>query len=148
MSPGIVPVGNKLPFRDRITSRKVITIRQRSLRKILDVDFLRKEERLRQLMSSPRAPSTPSYSVGPSTTPIYSPRASTPQRYSSGPSTPPNYSPGSSRNEEFSNCKHLLRKISVLKATVDMYMHQEQHIVNLAALLHEVLNEMGKLDLE
>ncbi|GKB24015.1 hypothetical protein Tco_1452880 [Tanacetum coccineum] len=111
-------------------------------------NFLWKEERLRQLMSSPRAPSTPSYSIGPSMTPIYSPEASTPQSYSSGPSTPPNYSPRSSRIVECSNCKHLLGKISVLKATVDMYMHPEQHIVNSDALLHEVLNEMGKLDLE
>ncbi|GKC98431.1 hypothetical protein Tco_1168706 [Tanacetum coccineum] len=77
-------------------------------------------------------------SCGPTTTPIYSPGASTPQIYSSGPS----------RNAECSNCKHLLGNISVLKATVDMYMHPKQHIVNSAALLHEVLNEMGKLDLE
>ncbi|GJZ50763.1 hypothetical protein Tco_0605278 [Tanacetum coccineum] len=65
-----------------------------------------------------------------------------------GPSIPPNYSPGSSRNAEFSNCKHLRRKISVLKATMDMHMHPEQHTVNSAALLHDVLNEMEKLDLE
>ncbi|GJR19847.1 hypothetical protein Tco_0968374 [Tanacetum coccineum] len=81
------------------------------------------ETRLRQLMSSLGAPSA-------------------------GPSTPPNYSPGSSRNAEFSNCKHLRGKISVLKATMDMHMHPEQHPVNSAALLHEVLNEMEKLDLE
>ncbi|GKB72419.1 hypothetical protein Tco_0933831 [Tanacetum coccineum] len=55
---------------------------------------------------------------------------------------------GSSRNAECSNCKHLRGKISVLKATMDMHMHPEQHIVNSAALLHEVLNEMEKLDLE
>ncbi|GJS55742.1 hypothetical protein Tco_0629104 [Tanacetum coccineum] len=73
---------------------------------------------------------------------------STPPSYSSGPSTPPNYSPGSSRNAECSNCKHLRGKISVLKATLDMHMHPEQHTVNSAALLHEVLNEMEKLDLE
>nr|GEV87127.1 hypothetical protein [Tanacetum cinerariifolium] len=82
-----------------------------------------KETRLRQLMSSPRAPSA-------------------------RPSTPPNYSSGSSRNAECSNCKHLRGKISVLKATMNMHMHPEQHTVNLAALLHEVLNEMEKLDLE
>ncbi|GJW34225.1 hypothetical protein Tco_0054257 [Tanacetum coccineum] len=99
-------------------------------------------------MSSPGAPSTLSYPVGPSTTLIYSLRASTPQSYSSGPSTPPNYSLGSSRNTECSNCKHLLGKISVLKATMDMYMHPEQHTVNSAALLHKVLNENGNLDLE
>nr|GEW34737.1 putative reverse transcriptase domain-containing protein [Tanacetum cinerariifolium] len=65
-----------------------------------------------------------------------------------GPSTPPNYSSGSSRNVECSNCKHLRGKISVLKATMNMHMHPEQHTVNSAALLHEVLNEMKKLDLE
>ncbi|GJS28796.1 hypothetical protein Tco_0489416 [Tanacetum coccineum] len=101
------------------------------------------ETRLRQLMSSPGAPS-----AGPSTPPSYSSGPSTPPSYSSGPSTPPNYSPGSSRNVECSNCKHLRGKISVLKATLDMHMHPEQHTVNSAALLHEVLNEMEKLDLE
>nr|GFA37452.1 hypothetical protein [Tanacetum cinerariifolium] len=81
------------------------------------------ETRFRQLMSSPGAPSA-------------------------GPSTPPNYSSGSSRNAEYSNFKHLHGKISVLKATMNMHMHPKQHKVNLAALLHEVLNEMEKLDLE
>ncbi|GKD32173.1 hypothetical protein Tco_1242951 [Tanacetum coccineum] len=94
--------------------------------------------RLRELMSSPRAPSTPSYSTG----------HSTPPSYSSGPSTLPSYSSGSSRNGECSNCKHLRGKISVLKVTMDMHMHPEQHTVNSAALFHEVLNEMEKLDLE
>ncbi|GKD51019.1 hypothetical protein Tco_1279995, partial [Tanacetum coccineum] len=61
---------------------------------------------------------------------------------------PTNYYLGSSRNAECSNCKHLRGKISVLKATMDMHMHPEQHTVNSAALLHEVLNEMEKLDLE
>nr|GFB13522.1 hypothetical protein [Tanacetum cinerariifolium] len=84
-------------------------------------------------MSSPGAPS-----AGPST----------PPSYSSGPSTPPNCSSGSSRNAEYSNCKHLRGKTSVLKATMNMHMHSEQHTVNSAALLHEVLNEMKKLDLE
>nr|GEY07727.1 hypothetical protein [Tanacetum cinerariifolium] len=93
--------------------------------------FLWKETRLRQLMSYPGAPS-----AGPST----------PPSYSSGPSTHPNYSPGSSRNAECSNCKHLCGKISVLKATMDMHMHPEQHTVNSASLLHEVLNEMEKID--
>ncbi|GKC84946.1 hypothetical protein Tco_1140663 [Tanacetum coccineum] len=96
------------------------------------------EDRVRLLMSSPRASSTPSYSAGPST----------PQSYSPGPSTPQSYSSRPSRNVECSNCKHLLGKITVLKATLDMYMHPEQHIVNSAALLHEVYNDMGKLDLE
>ncbi|GJT69898.1 zinc finger, CCHC-type containing protein [Tanacetum coccineum] len=73
--------------------------------------FLWKETRLRQLMSSPGAPSTPSYSAGHSTPPSYSSGPSTPPSYSSGPSTPTNYSLGSSRNRECSNCKHLRGKI-------------------------------------
>nr|GFA29838.1 hypothetical protein [Tanacetum cinerariifolium] len=101
------------------------------------------ETRLRQLMSSPRVPS-----ARPSTPPNYSSGPSTPPSYSSGPSTPPNYSSRSSKNAECSNCKHLRGKISVLKATMNMHMHPEQHIVNSAALLHEVLNKMEKLDLE
>ncbi|GKE03189.1 hypothetical protein Tco_1395207 [Tanacetum coccineum] len=91
-------------------------------------------ERVRLLTSSPGASSTPSYSPGPSTPP----RSSTPQ----------SYSPGSSKNSECSNYRHLLDKITVLKAKVKMYMHPEQDTVNSAALLHEVYNDMGKLDLE
>ncbi|GJV49570.1 hypothetical protein Tco_1439782 [Tanacetum coccineum] len=106
--------------------------------------FLWKEERVRLLVGSPRASTTPIYSPGSSSTPIYS----------SGSSSTPIYSPGSSstliysRNAKSSNCKHLLDKITVLEATVDMYMHPEQHTVNLAVLFHEVYNNMGKLDLE
>ncbi|GKB10190.1 hypothetical protein Tco_0844113 [Tanacetum coccineum] len=110
--------------------------------------FLWKETRLRELMSSSRSPSTPSYSAGHSTPPSYSSGPSTPPSYSSGPSTPTNYSLGSSRNEECSNCKHLREKISVLKATMEMHMHPEQHTVNSDALFHEVVNKMEKLDLE
>ncbi|GKE62996.1 hypothetical protein Tco_1513363 [Tanacetum coccineum] len=60
--------------------------------------FLWKETRLRQLMSSPGAPS-----AGTSTPQSYSSGPLTPPSYSSGPSTPPNYSPGSSRNAECSS---------------------------------------------
>ncbi|GJX27408.1 RNA-directed DNA polymerase, eukaryota [Tanacetum coccineum] len=74
--------------------------------------------------------------------------SSTPPRYSPGASTPPSYSLGTSRNAECSNCKHLLDKITVLEATVDMYMHPEQHTVNSAALFHKVYNNMGKIDLK
>nr|GEW81528.1 hypothetical protein [Tanacetum cinerariifolium] len=88
-------------------------------------------------MSSPGAPSTPSYSAGHSTPPSYSSGPSTPPSYSSRPSTPINYSLGSSKNKECLNFKHLRGKISVLKATMDMHMHPEQHTVNLAALFHE-----------
>nr|GEY46370.1 hypothetical protein [Tanacetum cinerariifolium] len=101
------------------------------------------ETRLRQLMSSPGAPS-----AGLTTPPSYSSGPSTPPGYSSGPSTPLNYSSRYSRTAECSNCKHLRGKISVLKATMNMHMHPEQHTVNPAALLHEVLNEMEKLDLK
>ncbi|GKA94686.1 hypothetical protein Tco_0816724 [Tanacetum coccineum] len=97
-------------------------------------NFLWKEERVRLLVGSPGALTTPIYSPGSSSTPIYSP----------GSSSTPIYS----RNAECSNCKHLLDKITVLEATVDMYMHPEQHTVNSAALFHEVYNNMGKLDLE
>nr|GEY57352.1 hypothetical protein [Tanacetum cinerariifolium] len=92
-------------------------------------NFLWKETRLRQLMSSPGAPSagpsTPTkYSSGPSTPTKYSSGPSTPPSYSSGLPTPPNYSSRSSKNAECSNCKHLREKISVLKATMIMHMHR------------------------
>nr|GEU64139.1 hypothetical protein [Tanacetum cinerariifolium] len=105
--------------------------------------FLWKETRLCQLMSSPGAPF-----AGPSTPPSYSSGPSTPPSYSLGPSTPLNYFSRSLRNAECSNCKHLRGKISVLKETMNMHMHSEQHTVNSAALLYEVLNEIEKLDLE
>ncbi|GKB13900.1 hypothetical protein Tco_1382815 [Tanacetum coccineum] len=100
--------------------------------------FSWKEERVRLLVGSPGASTIPIYSLGSSSTPIYSP----------GSSSTPIYSLGSSRNAECSNCKHLLDKITVLEATVEMYMHPEQHTVNSVALLHEIYNDMGKLDLE
>nr|GEY04415.1 hypothetical protein [Tanacetum cinerariifolium] len=105
--------------------------------------FLWKETRLRLWMSSLGDPF-----AGPSTPQNYSLGPSTPPSYSSGPSTPPTYSSGSSRNVECSNCKHLRENISVLKATINMHMHPEQQIVNSAALLYEVLNEIEKLDFE
>ncbi|GJV93389.1 hypothetical protein Tco_1541202 [Tanacetum coccineum] len=100
--------------------------------------FLWKEEQVRLLVGSP----------GASTTQIYSSESSSTLIYSLGASTPQSYSLGTSRNAQCSNCKHLLDKITVLEATVDMYMHPEQHTVNSAALFHEVYNNMGKLDLE
>ncbi|GJR43961.1 hypothetical protein Tco_1312064 [Tanacetum coccineum] len=106
------------------------------------------EERVSLLVGSPGDSTTPIYSPSSSSTKIYSPRSSTPPRYSPGASTPQTYSPRTSRNIQFSNCKNLLDKITVLEATVDMYMHPEQHTVNSAALFHEVYNSMGKLDLE
>nr|GEX02681.1 hypothetical protein [Tanacetum cinerariifolium] len=120
-----------------------VVLRQSYKPESCDVDFLWKETRIRQLMSSPGAPS-----AGPSIPPNYSSGPSTPPSYFSGLSTSQNYSSRSSRNGECSNCKHLRGKISVLKATMNMHMHPEQHTVNSAALLHEVLNEMEKHDLE
>ncbi|GJV95341.1 hypothetical protein Tco_1546918 [Tanacetum coccineum] len=97
---------------------------------------------------SPGSSSTPIYSPGASTTPIYSPGASTTPIYSPGSSSTLIYSPGALRNAECSNCKHLLDKITVLEAMLEMYKNPEQHTLNSAALLHEVYNDMGKLDLE
>nr|GEZ04137.1 hypothetical protein [Tanacetum cinerariifolium] len=108
----------------------------------------RSKERVRLLVGSPGASTTPVYSSGSSSTSIYSSGSLTPLRYSPGASTPQSYSMGTSKNAECSNCKHLLDKITVLEATVDMYMHPEQHTVNSAALFHEVYNNMGKFDLD
>nr|GEX02081.1 hypothetical protein [Tanacetum cinerariifolium] len=120
-----------------------------SLSKTLrDVNFLWKEEQVRLLVGSPGASTTPIYSLGSSSTPIYSSGSSTPPHYSPGASTTQSYSLGTLRNVECSNCKYLLDKITVLEATVDMYMHPEQHTFNSAALFHEVYNNIGKLDLE
>ncbi|GKE69834.1 hypothetical protein Tco_1527906 [Tanacetum coccineum] len=100
-----------------------------------------KEERVRLLVGSLGTSTTPIYSPGSSSTPIYSPGSSSTSIYSP-------VSSSTSRNAKCSNCKHLLGKITVLEATVEMYMHSEQHTLNSAALLHEVYNDMGKLDLE
>ncbi|GJV26132.1 hypothetical protein Tco_1378827 [Tanacetum coccineum] len=115
---------------------------------ILDVNFLWKEERTLLLVGSPGASMTLIYSPRSSSTSIYSPGSSTPPRYSLGDSTPQSYSQGISRNAEYSNCKHLLGKITILEATVEMYMHPEEHTLNSAALLHKVYHDMGKLGLE
>ncbi|GJY34565.1 hypothetical protein Tco_0419034 [Tanacetum coccineum] len=115
-------------------------LRSKPLEDTFGYIFLWKEERVRLLVGSPGASMTPIYSPGSSLTPIYSPGSSTPPSYSQRAST--------SRNAKCSNYKHLLDKIMVLEATVDMYMHPEQHTVNSAALFHEVYNNMGKLDLE
>ncbi|GKC27469.1 hypothetical protein Tco_1034763, partial [Tanacetum coccineum] len=80
-----------------------------------------KEERVRLLVAS----------LGASTTPISSP----------GPSTPPSDSSGPSRNGECSNCKLLIGKIKVIEATLEMYMHPGQHTLDSTALLHKVHNE-------
>ncbi|GKA05609.1 hypothetical protein Tco_1222177 [Tanacetum coccineum] len=122
-------------------------VHDQSLRKRLsNVNFLWKEERVRLLVGSPGASTTPIYSSGSSSTPIYSSGASMTPIYSPGSLSTPIYSLGASRNAECSNCKHSLDKITVLEATVKMYMNPKQHTVNSAALLHEVYNDMGKLD--
>ncbi|GKA52089.1 hypothetical protein Tco_0745285 [Tanacetum coccineum] len=48
--------------------------------------------------------------------------SSTPPRYSLRASTPQSNSPRTSRNAKCLNYKHLLDKITVLEAAVDMYM--------------------------
>ncbi|GKE26889.1 hypothetical protein Tco_1442273 [Tanacetum coccineum] len=100
--------------------------------------FLWKEERVCLLVGSHGASTTPSYSPGPSSTPSYSLR----------PSTPPSYSSRHSRNAEYANCKHLIGKLQVLEATLEMYIHPEKHTIDSTALLHELYNDMGKFSLE
>ncbi|GJU52862.1 hypothetical protein Tco_1226576 [Tanacetum coccineum] len=94
--------------------------------------FLWKETRLRELMSSSGAPSTPSYSAGHSTPPSYNSGPSTPPSYSSGPSTPTNYSLRSSRNGEAqmqphawkdkcTQCNHLVMHMQICyRCTLDV----------------------------
>ncbi|GKE20537.1 phospholipase-like protein [Tanacetum coccineum] len=85
--------------------------------------------------------------------------SSTPPSYSPGTSTRPSYSPGSSRSvqnlgkAECSNCKFLAEKIKTLEAKIkilegalEMEMHPEKHTLDSAAILHELYNDMGKLD--
>nr|GEX06021.1 phospholipase-like protein [Tanacetum cinerariifolium] len=89
---------------------------------------------------------------------------------SSGPSTPltlytrpsirPGYYAGTSRSTmnvgkaECSNCKFLAEKIKTLEAkikilegTLETEMHSENHTIELAVILHELYNDMGKLGL-
>ncbi|GJZ42996.1 hypothetical protein Tco_0590251 [Tanacetum coccineum] len=78
-----------------------------------------------------------------------------------GTSTRPSYSPGTSRSAhdlgkvECSNCKFLAEKIKILEAKIkmlegalEMERHPEKHTLESAAILHELYNDMGKLDLE
>nr|GEW90044.1 reverse transcriptase domain-containing protein [Tanacetum cinerariifolium] len=97
-----------------------------------------REERVRLLLSSLRSSSTTSYSS----------KASSPNSYSSGSTTPQNHQSGTSISGGCSNCKHLLGKIKVLEAAVEMHMHPEQHTHNSTALLHELYNNMDNLGLE
>nr|GEZ05936.1 F-box domain-containing protein [Tanacetum cinerariifolium] len=100
--------------------------------------FLWKEERVGLLINSPRGSSTTTFSQATSTSPSLSPT----------PSTTPFYYRGSSTNTECSNCKHLLGRIKVLQATLEMYRPPEQHTLKPAALLHNLNNDMEKLGLE
>ncbi|GJV46960.1 hypothetical protein Tco_1437172 [Tanacetum coccineum] len=76
-----------------------------------------------------------------------------------GTSTRPSYSPGTSRSAqnlgkaECSNCKFLAEKIKTLEAKIkilegalEMERHPEKHTLESAAILHELYNDMGKLD--
>ncbi|GJX91938.1 hypothetical protein Tco_0345264 [Tanacetum coccineum] len=102
-----------------------------------------------------------SSSSGSSTPPSYSPGTSTRPSYSPGTSTRPSYSSGSSRSAqnlgkaECSNCKFLAEKIKTLEAKIkilegalEMERYPEKHILDSAAILHELYNEMGKLSME
>nr|GFB49131.1 hypothetical protein [Tanacetum cinerariifolium]GFB99804.1 hypothetical protein [Tanacetum cinerariifolium]GFC01131.1 hypothetical protein [Tanacetum cinerariifolium] len=100
--------------------------------------FLWKEERVGLVINSPGGSSITTFSQATSTSPNWSPT----------PSTTPIYNGGSSNNIECSNCKHLLGRIKVLQATLEMYRHPEQHTLNSAALLHDLNNDMEKLGLE
>nr|GEW80095.1 hypothetical protein [Tanacetum cinerariifolium] len=99
--------------------------------------FLWKEERVGLLINSPGGSSTTTFSQATSSSPSLSPTPST---------TPISYG-GSSTNTECSNCKHLLGRIKVLQATLEMYRHPEQHTLNSATLLHDLNNDMEKLEL-
>nr|GEX38033.1 F-box domain-containing protein [Tanacetum cinerariifolium] len=94
-----------------------------------------KEERVCLLLSSLRSSSTPSYSSEPSS----------PNSYSSGSTTPQNHQSGTSISGGCSNYKHLLGKIKVLEAALEMHMHPEQHTRNSTTLLHELYNDMDNL---
>ncbi|GJR98732.1 F-box domain containing protein [Tanacetum coccineum] len=104
------------------------------------------EERVRLLLSSLGSSSTPSYSSEPSSPNSYSSGSTTPQNH--GSTTPQNHQSGTSISGGCSNCKHLLGKIKVLEAAVEMHMHPEQHTRNSTALLHELYNDMDNLGLE
>nr|GEX66485.1 hypothetical protein [Tanacetum cinerariifolium] len=96
--------------------------------------FLWKEERVGLLINSPGGSfSTTTFSQATSTSPSFSPT----------PFTTPIYYGGSSTNTECSNCKHLLGRIKVLQATLEMHRHSEQHTLNSAALLHDLMEKLG-----
>nr|GFA10933.1 hypothetical protein [Tanacetum cinerariifolium] len=96
----------------------------------------KKEERDHLIAASRGASTTPSYSSGPSTTQSYSSGPSTTPSYSPGPSTPSSDSPRPSRSAVCSNCKLLIGKIKVVEATLQMYMHLENHILDSTAQFH------------
>nr|GEZ03340.1 hypothetical protein [Tanacetum cinerariifolium] len=97
-----------------------------------------REKRVRLLLSSSGSSSTISYSS----------ETSSPNSYSLGSTTPQNHQSGTSISGGCSNCTHLLGKIKVLEAAVEMHMHPEQHTRNSTALLHELYNDMDNLGLE
>ncbi|GKC87274.1 hypothetical protein Tco_1147923, partial [Tanacetum coccineum] len=74
--------------------------------------------------------------------------ASTDLIYSSGTSTPLGDSLRPSKNAECSNCKLLIGKIKVVEATLEMYMHPENHTLDSTAIFHELYNDMRKLGLK
>ncbi|GKB84583.1 hypothetical protein Tco_0956855, partial [Tanacetum coccineum] len=86
---------------------------------------------------------------------------STPQSSYPGPSTHPSYyrEPSgfapSHGEAECLNCKFLAEmiktleaKIKILKGTLEMERHPENHTFESTAILHELYNDMGRLGLE
>ncbi|GJZ37081.1 phospholipase-like protein [Tanacetum coccineum] len=85
--------------------------------------------------------------------------SSAPLSSNPGTLTRPSYSPGTSRSAqnlkkaECSNCKFLAEKIKTLEAKIkilegvlEMERHPEKHTLESAAILHELYNDIGKLD--
>ncbi|GJZ21697.1 hypothetical protein Tco_0558736 [Tanacetum coccineum] len=92
--------------------------------------FLWKEERVRLLVGSPGASTTPIYSPSSSSTPIYSPGSSTPPRYSPGASTPQTYSPGTSRNEHNSDVEEDQRTSNEFMVDLNAEYHERALLAN------------------
>ncbi|GJT71287.1 hypothetical protein Tco_1030573 [Tanacetum coccineum] len=88
--------------------------------------FLWKETRLRELMSSPGAPS---YSAGHSTPPSYSSGPSTPLSYSSGPSTLHTFLFLVLQEMEIAQLQTLRGQVVYSRQQSEMHMHPDQHTV-------------------
>nr|GEV73684.1 hypothetical protein [Tanacetum cinerariifolium] len=101
--------------------------------------FMWKDDLIRRLSFSLGPSTPPSSSLGPSTRLCYSPLRST---LNLG-------------KAECSNCnffaekiKALETKIKILEGTLEMERHPENHTLELATILHELYNNIGKLSLD